>query len=39
MSGTNARAIGRFYDRLIPLVDDLYDEHLAELQKEKDDGR
>jgi hypothetical protein len=29
----------RFYDRLIPLADDLYDEHLAELGKEKDDGR
>jgi hypothetical protein len=29
----------RFYDRLIPLADDLYDEHLTELGKEKDDGR
>jgi hypothetical protein len=27
-----------FYDRMIPVADDLYDEHLAELQKEKDDG-
>ena len=29
----------RFYHRMIPVADDLYDEHLAELQKEKDDGR
>ncbi len=29
----------RFYDRMIPLADDLYDEHLAELEKEKDNGR
>ncbi len=29
----------RFYDRMVPLADDLYDEHLAELAKEKDDGR
>jgi hypothetical protein len=29
----------RFYDRMIPLADDLYDTHLAELAKEKDDGR
>lgn len=29
----------RFYDRMIPVADDLYDEHLAELEKEKDDGR
>jgi len=28
----------RFYDRMIPLADDLYDEHLAELDEEKDDG-
>lgn len=30
---------GRFYDRMVPVADDLYDEHLAELEKEKDDGR
>ena len=24
----------RFYDRMIPLADDLYDEHLAQLRKE-----
>ncbi len=24
----------RFYDRMIPIADDLYDEHLAELKKE-----
>lgn len=29
----------RFYDRMIPVADALYDEHLAELDKEKDDGR
>jgi hypothetical protein len=29
----------RFYERMIPVADDLYDEHLAELEKEKDDGR
>lgn len=29
----------RFYDRMIPVADDLYDEHLSELEKEKDDGR
>jgi hypothetical protein len=23
----------RFYDRMIPVADDLYDEHLAELEK------
>jgi hypothetical protein len=28
-----------FYDRMIPIADRLYDEHLAELEKEKDDGR
>ncbi len=28
-----------FYDRMIPMADALYDEHLAELEKEKDDGR
>jgi hypothetical protein len=29
----------RFYDRMIPLADDLYDEHLAELNRENDNGR
>jgi hypothetical protein len=29
----------RFDDRMVPQADDLYDEHLTELQKEKDDGR
>jgi hypothetical protein len=29
----------RFYERMIPVADDLYDEHLAELEKENDDGR
>jgi hypothetical protein len=28
----------RFYDRMIPVAGNLYDEHLAELEKEKDDG-
>jgi hypothetical protein len=25
----------RFYERMIPIADDLYDEHLAELKKER----
>jgi len=29
----------RFYERLIPIADALYDEHLAELHKEKKHGR
>jgi len=29
----------RFYDRMIPVADDLYDEHLAALKKEENDGR
>jgi hypothetical protein len=29
----------RFYDRMIPVADDLYDEHLAELKRETDNGR
>lgn len=29
----------RFYDRMVPVADDLYDEHLAELKREMDDGR
>lgn len=29
----------RFYERMVPVADDLYDEHLAELEVEKDDGR
>jgi hypothetical protein len=29
----------RFYDRMITIADRLYDVHLAELEKEKDDGR
>jgi hypothetical protein len=29
----------RFYERMIPIADTLYDEHLAALAKEKDDGR
>ena len=29
----------RFYEWMIPVADDLYDEHLAELDKEKADGR
>jgi hypothetical protein len=28
----------RFYEKTIPIADKLYDEHLAELEKEKDDG-
>lgn len=29
----------RFYHRMIPLADALYDEHLAELDEESDHGR
>jgi hypothetical protein len=29
----------RFYDRMIPVADGLYDEHLAELDKERDNDR
>jgi len=29
----------RFYERMIPIADALYDEHLTELDKEKSDGR
>jgi hypothetical protein len=29
----------RFYETYIPIADRLYDEHLAELEKEKKDGR
>jgi hypothetical protein len=29
----------RFYERMIPLADRLYDEHLVELEKEKKHGR
>jgi hypothetical protein len=34
--GGNKAGDKRFYDRMIPIADDLYDEHLVEL--EKDDG-
>ena len=30
---------GRFYERMIPIADALYDAHLAELEKEKNNGR
>lgn len=29
----------RFYERMIPIADALYDEHLIELEKERDNGR
>ena len=29
----------RFYDPMILAADDLYGDHLAELEKQKDDGR
>lgn len=29
----------RFYKRMVPIADALYDEHLAVLAKEKSDGR
>lgn len=28
-----------FYERMTPIADRLYDEHLIELEKEKNDGR
>jgi hypothetical protein len=36
--GGDKTAVARFYERMIPLADDLYDEHLAELEKEKRHG-
>jgi hypothetical protein len=36
--GGNKSGDKRFYDRMIPLADDLYDEHLAELDREAKDG-
>lgn len=29
----------RFYDRMVPVADAPYDEHLTLIEKEKDDGR
>lgn len=29
----------RFYERMIPIADALYDEYLIELEKERDNGR
>jgi len=29
----------RFYERMIPIADDLYDEHLTALDEEKNNGR
>ncbi len=29
----------RFYERMVPIADGLYDEHLGELSKEQDNGR
>jgi len=37
--GPASRSPRRFYDRMIPIADALYDEHLAELEREKNDGR
>ena len=39
LNGGDKTGDKRFCDRMIPVADDLYDEHLAELEKEKDDGR
>ena len=36
--GGNKAGDGRFYERMVPLADDLYDDHLEELKGE-DDGR
>jgi hypothetical protein len=30
---------GRFYEQMIPIADEFYDQHLAELAKERNDGR
>jgi len=29
---------GRWYDKYVPIADDLYDEHLEELRREAQDG-
>ncbi len=29
----------RFYQRMIPIADDLYDEHLRDLERDDDNGR
>ena len=33
-SGGDKTGDDRFYERFVPLADDLYDQHLAELRKE-----
>lgn len=33
--GGNKRGDDRFYQRMIPLADSIYDEHLAQLRKEE----
>ncbi len=30
---------GRFYERYVPVADSLYDVHLEELERERNDGR
>ena len=37
--GGDKTADKRFYGRMIPIADRLYDAHLAELKKEKNHGR
>lgn len=32
--GGNKTGDGGWYDRFVPIADDLYDEHLAELERE-----
>jgi hypothetical protein len=33
-SAATSRAIDRFYERMVPLADDLYDSHLGTLRYE-----
>ena len=39
LTGGDKTGDGRFYEKMIPVADRLYDEHLEELRKEQDDGR
>lgn len=36
--GGNKEGDDRWYERFVPLADNLYDEHLRELEEEADDG-
>jgi hypothetical protein len=36
--GGDKKGDDRFYDRMVPLADELYDEHLAEIAEESGSG-